>query len=82
VFTRGADLARVALVQAPHAAPSAPQGCVYHHRQPEQGTLYEVVRDNLQTLYAAIEDGFASPLPAFVRDELKRAIRDGDAEEW
>lgn len=23
------------------------------------------VRDNLQTLYAAIEDGFASPLPAF-----------------
>ncbi len=33
-----------------------------------------MVRDNLQTLYAAVEDGFASPLPAFVRDEFERYL--------
>ena len=46
----------------------------YEQRRPEQGTLYQVVRDNLQTLYAAVEDGVASPLPAFVRDELDRYL--------
>ncbi|GEM_PF-3576868 len=35
------------------------------------GTLYNVVRDNLQTLYAAVQEGFASPLPAFVRDDFE-----------
>jgi Putative transposase/Transposase zinc-binding domain len=33
--------------------------------------LHQVVRDNLHTLYAAIEQGFATPLPAFVKDELE-----------
>jgi Transposase zinc-binding domain len=32
------------------------------------------VRDNLQTLYEAVEDGFASPLPAFVRNEFERYL--------
>jgi hypothetical protein len=32
------------------------------------------VRDNLRTLYAAIEQGFAAPLPSFVRDELEGYI--------
>ena len=43
----------------------------YAPRHPEQTTLYEVVRDNLETLYAAVDDG-ALPfaLPAFVRKEL------------
>jgi hypothetical protein len=36
--------------------------------------LYQVVRDNLQTLYAAVEDGFAAPLPAFVHDEFERYL--------
>ena len=36
--------------------------------------MYQVVRDNLQTLYAAVEDGFAAPLPAFVRDEFERYL--------
>ena len=33
--------------------------------------LHQVVRDNLRTLYAAIEQGFATPLPDFVKDELE-----------
>src|SRR5690606_13663141 len=33
--------------------------------------LHQVVRDNLRTLYAAIEQGFAAPLPRFVREELE-----------
>ncbi len=61
-------------MQAPHCASGVRKGPVYHRRQPEHGTLYEVVRDNLQTLYAAIEDGFASALPAFVRDEFERYL--------
>ena len=54
--------------------PSAASGYAYERRRPEQGTLYQVVRDNLQTLYAAIEDGFACPLPAFVRNELEQYL--------
>ena len=30
-----------------------------------------MVRDNLRTLYAAIDQGFARPLPGFVRAELE-----------
>jgi hypothetical protein len=62
-------------VQVSHdEATSSPQGPVYRRREPERGTLYQIVRDNLQTLYAAIEDGLASPLPAFVRDEFERYL--------
>ena len=61
-------------MQVSHEAMSSLQGPVYRRREPERGKLYEVIRDNLQTLYAAIEDGFASPLPAFVRDEFERYL--------
>ena len=46
-------------------------GITYERRRPETTTLYEVVRDNLETLYGAVDDG-ALPiaLPAFVRKEL------------
>src|SRR4051812_37140358 len=30
---------------------------VYERRRPERTSLYEVVRDNLETLYGAIDDG-------------------------
>jgi len=44
----------------------------YECRHPELSTLHQVVRDNLETLYAAVEAGFASaPLPNFVRRELE-----------
>jgi Transposase zinc-binding domain/Putative transposase len=43
----------------------------YTRRRPEETTLYAVVRDNLATLYGAVEDGaLAISLPAFVRKEL------------
>ncbi len=43
----------------------------YARHHPEQSTLYEVVRDNLATLYAAVDEGALSiTLPAFVRKEL------------
>jgi hypothetical protein len=35
------------------------------------------VRENLLTLYAAIEEGFASPLPKFVKDELEAYVACG-----
>jgi len=38
--------------------------------QPRDSALYQVVRDNVATLYQASEDGFGSPLPGFVREEL------------
>lgn len=46
----------------------------YERRKPEATALHQVVRDNLRTLYAAAEEGFASPLPGFVRDELEGFI--------
>ena len=36
-----------------------------------------MVRENLLTLYAAIEQGFASPLPAFVKEELEGYVACG-----
>jgi Transposase zinc-binding domain/Putative transposase len=44
---------------------------IYTRRRPEETTLYPVVRDNLATLYGAVEDGALSlALPQFVRKEL------------
>jgi hypothetical protein len=40
-------------------------------RRPEVTALHQVVRENLLTLYAAIEQGFAAPLPGFVQRELE-----------
>jgi hypothetical protein len=46
----------------------------YQRRRPEEGTLHQVLRENLLTLYAAAEQGFASPLPDFVKRELEGYI--------
>jgi hypothetical protein len=47
-------------------------------RRPEQSTLYRVVQQNLKTLYAAVEAGFAgAALPHFVRAELEGYLRCG-----
>jgi len=43
---------------------------VYERRKPEQTTLYAVVRDNVETLYAATRES-GTELPAFVRGELE-----------
>ena len=52
---------------APASAPF-----VYERHRPEATTLYAVVRDNLETLYGAVDEG-AIPitLPGFVRKELE-----------
>jgi len=44
----------------------------YERRRPEATTLYQVVQDNLETLYGAVDEG-AVPiaLPRFVRKELE-----------
>lgn len=52
-------------------APSVARKPTYSRRRPEKSVLHQVVRDNLRTLYAAIEQGFAAPLPRFVREELE-----------
>ena len=49
------------------SGPSSDRACL-RRRRPEQTSLYAVVRDNLRTLYAAVEDGFAgAALPDFAR---------------
>jgi hypothetical protein len=49
----------------------------YARRRPEATALHQAVRENLLTLYAAIEEGFASPLPEFVKDELEGYVACG-----
>lgn len=47
------------------------RGVSYERRRPE-ATLYQVVQDNLATLYGAVDDGaVAIALPRFVRRELE-----------
>jgi hypothetical protein len=58
-------------VSTPSAPACAARSYVYERRRPESTTLHRVVRENLATLYAAVEQGFASPLGSFVKDELE-----------
>lgn len=48
-----------------------PREMSYARRRPENSTLHRIVRENVETLYAAIEAGDAGALPAFVRKELE-----------
>jgi hypothetical protein len=43
---------------------------VYERHDPSAQALHQVVRENLETFYTAIEQGWESGLPAFVRGEL------------
>jgi hypothetical protein len=43
---------------------------VHERHDPESQALHRVVRENLATFYAAIEEGWASELPKFVRAEF------------
>ncbi len=50
----------------------APASGVYRRHRPETTALYEVVRDNLETLYGAIGDGaLAVRIPKHARKELE-----------
>jgi hypothetical protein len=50
----------------------APAPGVYRRHRPETTALYEVVRDNLETLYGAIDDGaIAVRIPKHARKELE-----------
>jgi hypothetical protein len=53
------------------ARAASPPAATYVQRRPELGTLHQVVRENLLTLYAAAEQGFTAPLPEFVKRELE-----------
>jgi hypothetical protein len=47
------------------------EAITYALRRPEATTLYEVVQDNLETLYGAVDDGALKlALPRFVRKRL------------
>ena len=49
-----------------------PSPVVYERRKPAETTLYQVVQDNLATLYGAVDDGaLAIALPRFVKKELE-----------
>lgn len=59
---------------ASSGAPALPRdaGPTYRRRDVESTALYQVVRDHVETFYAAVEEGAASaPLPAFVREEFE-----------
>ena len=67
---------------SPSTGPSLTRrsGYVYERRRPHDSAVYQVVRENLETLYAAVESGFATaPLPKFVRDELEKSATAGIA---
>ena len=50
----------------------APAPGVYQRHRPETTALYEVVKDNLETLYGAIGDGaIAVRIPKHARKELE-----------
>jgi hypothetical protein len=50
----------------------------YRTRRPQDSTLYAVVRDNLATLFGAVDDGAVSiALPAFVRKGLEGFLECG-----
>jgi len=50
----------------------APAAGAYQRHRPEATALYEVVRDNLETLYGAIGDGaLAVRIPKHARKELE-----------
>ena len=53
------------------ASAACSTGVVYERRRPERTTLYEVVRDNVETLYGAIDDGaIAIRIPQHAKKEL------------
>jgi Putative transposase/Transposase zinc-binding domain len=76
VAERGESTSR-ALVAGSGTGHSA-HGYSYARHRPETTTLYAVVRDNLNTLYAAVETGFSGvALPEFVRNELEGYLECG-----
>jgi hypothetical protein len=44
---------------------------VYERHDPFAQALHQVVRENLATFYAAIEEGWQTGLPQFVRAEFR-----------
>ena len=55
----------------PLIARAQPPPRTYTRRRPEASALYEVVRDNLETLYGAVDDGaLAVKIPKHARKEL------------
>ncbi len=69
-LTRQAASWRATPASAPPLANGAPPG-VYRRHRPETTALYEVVRDNLETLFGAIHDGaLAVRIPRHARKEL------------
>ena len=56
----------------------APAPGVYQRHRPEATALYEVVRDNLETLYGAITDSaLAVRIPKHARKELEAFLDRG-----
>ena len=56
----------------------AKRAFTYERRRPEGTTLYRVVQENVETLFAAVDDGAVSvSLPAFVRKELSAYLECG-----
>jgi hypothetical protein len=64
-------VARGVRSRRPVASAVGSTGVVYERRRPERTTLYEVVRDNVETLYGAIDDGaIAIRIPQHAKKEL------------
>ncbi|XXZ55963.1 transposase zinc-binding domain-containing protein [Sorangium sp. So ce341] len=53
-------------------------GVVYERRRPQKTTLYEIVRDNVETLYGAIDDGaIAVRISKHAKKELEAYLDSG-----
>jgi hypothetical protein len=55
----------------------------YQRHRPEATALYEIVRDNLETLYGAIDDGALDVrLPKHAKKELESFLDHSRHERW
>ena len=62
--------------KAIHATPAGP--CVhYQRRRPEQTTLYQLVQEHIQSLFAQVEHETGVGLPEFVKDEFEAFLQCG-----
>ena len=62
---------------SPASSPATAPG--YQRRRPEEGTLHRVVRENVETLYAAAAEGFPLPCRASSAQSLRRTSTVGSS---
>ena len=63
------------MAEVAHA--SARRAVHYQRRRPEDGVLYQVVQEYVETFFADVQAQTGSELPQFIRDEFDRFLECG-----